>query len=39
MNPNIAHIQSDTGEVFQVLNPDGTDWDEPATRALYEASR
>jgi hypothetical protein len=39
MNPNIAHIQSDTGEVFQVLNLDGTEWDEGATRAIYEASR
>ena len=38
MNPNIAHIQAD-GQVFQVLNSEADDWDEPATRALYEASR
>ena len=35
-NPNIAHIQ-DGEEVFQVLNEDGTDWDESATRLVYEA--
>ena len=36
-NPNlsVAHIRH--GEhVFQVLNEDGTDWDEAATRASYE---
>lgn len=35
-NPQIAHIV-DGGNVFQVLNEDGTDWDEAATRAAYEA--
>jgi hypothetical protein len=35
-NPNIAHIK-DGDDVFQVLNADGTDWDEAATRAAYEA--
>ena len=34
-NPNIAHIK-DGLYVFQVLNQDGTDWDEPATRAVYD---
>jgi|GEM_PF-6145800 hypothetical protein len=35
-NPSIAHIRH--GEhVFQVLNADGTDWDEAATRAEYQA--
>jgi hypothetical protein len=35
-NPNIAHIR-DGEAVFQVLNEDGTDWNEEATRAAYEA--
>lgn len=35
-NPNIAHI-AEGENVFQVLNEDGTDWDEAATRAVYEA--
>jgi hypothetical protein len=35
-NPSIAHI-TDGDRVFQVLNADGTDWDEAATRAEYEA--
>lgn len=34
--PNIAHI-ADSEHVFQVLNEDRTDWDEQATRAVYEA--
>ncbi len=34
-NPQIAHIR-DGNNVFQVLNEDGTDWDEAATRAVYE---
>lgn len=33
-NPNIAHIK-DGENVFQVLNEDGTDWDETATQAAY----
>lgn len=41
MNPenfdsDIAHIR-DGGNVFQVLNADGTDWDEAATREAYDA--
>lgn len=35
-NPSIAHIR-DGDNVFQVLTEDGTDWDEEATRATYEA--
>lgn len=34
-NPSIAHIV-EAEHVFQVLNEDGTDWDEAATRAVYE---
>jgi hypothetical protein len=33
---NIAHITHD-GHFFQVLNAEGTDWDEAATRATYQA--
>lgn len=37
-NPNIAHIT--IGEkVYQVLNEDGTDWDEEATKALIESDK
>lgn len=35
-DPNIAHIR-DGDNVFQVLNADGTDWDEDATRTEYDA--
>ena len=40
MEPNlsIAHIKTEDGTIYQVLNEDSTDWDEDATRALYEAS-
>lgn len=34
-NPNIAHIK-DGDNVFQVLNEDGTDWNEAATQAEYQ---
>lgn len=34
-DPQIAHIR-DGDAIFQVLNEDGTDWDEAATRAQYE---
>jgi hypothetical protein len=34
-DPNIAHLV-DGGNVFQVLNEDGTDWDEAATKAVYD---
>lgn len=37
-NPNIAYITAADGNVFQVLNEAGDDWDEAATRAEYEAS-
>ena len=36
-DPNIAHITAEDGTVFQVLNENGDDWDEAATRAAYEA--
>lgn len=36
-DPNIAHIEAKDGAVFQVLNAEGDDWDEAATRALYDA--
>lgn len=32
-NPNIAHITDAAGNVFQVLNAVGDDWDEAATVA------
>jgi hypothetical protein len=35
---DIAHIRTERGEVFQVLNAAEDDWDETATRALYDAS-
>jgi hypothetical protein len=35
-DPSIAHIRHG-GHVFQVLNAEGTDWDEEATRAIYQA--
>lgn len=33
-DPKIAHIVAEDGTVFQVLNEDGTDWDEAATAKL-----
>ncbi|MFM1990185.1 MAG: hypothetical protein RJA99_3142 [Pseudomonadota bacterium] len=36
--PDIAHITGPTGAVYQVLNTDGDDWDEPATRAQYQST-
>ena len=35
--PGIAHLSLETGEVFQVLNEDATDWDEAATVAARAA--
>ena len=35
-DPNIAHIR-DGENVFQILNAEGTDWDEAATAAAYQA--
>jgi hypothetical protein len=34
-DPTKSHIR-DGDAIFQVLNADGTDWDEAATRAAYE---
>lgn len=34
INENIAHLIAPDGTKFQVLNEDGTDWDEAATYAL-----
>lgn len=34
---SIAHITAADGTVFQVVNAAGTDWDEAATAAEYEA--
>lgn len=36
MDPTKAHIRDEDGTVFQVLLPDGSDWDEDATRSAYE---
>lgn len=36
---DIAHIRAADGTVWQVLNEAGDDWDEIATRALYEAAQ
>lgn len=38
IDPNIAHIR-DGDNYYQVLNAEGTDWDEAATQQLYEGSR
>jgi hypothetical protein len=34
---SIAHITLEDGREFQVIIPEGTDWDEAATRAAVEA--
>jgi hypothetical protein len=34
MNQNVAHIRHGE-DVFQVLNEDGSDWDEAATNLAY----
>ena len=36
---DIAHITASDGTKYQVLNEAGDDWDEVATRALYEAAK
>ena len=37
-NPNISHITCNLcGKRWQVLNEDGTDWDEQATAELYQS--
>lgn len=35
-NPEVAYITLETGEVFQVINIEGNDWDEPATISLRD---
>ena len=38
INPNIAHISCNLcGKQWQVLNEEGTDWDEQATAEQYHA--
>ena len=37
INESIAHLTAADGTKFQVLNEDGTDWDEQATHAAFEA--
>jgi len=37
-NPAIAHLVDADGNVFQVLNEAGDDWDEAATQAAYRAA-
>ena len=39
IDDTIAHITDPDGNRYQVLNAEGDDWDEAATRALYEAAR
>lgn len=34
---SIAHLTAPSGKKYQVLNADGTDWDEAATAAAYRA--
>ena len=33
---SIAHLTAPSGKRYQVLNADGTDWDEAATVAAYQ---
>lgn len=35
--PDIAYLTHEDGTIFQVLNEDGTDWDEAATFAAFFA--
>ena len=37
VNESIAHLTAPSGKKYQVLNADGSDWDEVATRAAYQA--
>jgi hypothetical protein len=39
IDENIAYLTDPDGTKYQVLNELGDDWDEAATRALYEAAR
>jgi hypothetical protein len=34
---HIAYLTAPSGRKYQVLNEDGTDWDEAATVAAYQA--
>jgi len=36
-NPLIAHLTDAEGNIYQVLNEDGSDWDEAATAAAMAA--
>ncbi len=36
-NPSIAHVEDADGNIFQVLNESGDDWDEAATIAQRDA--
>lgn len=35
IDESIAYLTSPSGNRYQVLNADGTDWDEVATRQAY----
>jgi hypothetical protein len=39
IDESIAHLTHPDGTKFQVLNEDGTDWDEAATYAAYNAHK
>jgi hypothetical protein len=32
----VAHIRNKAGDVWQILLPDGSDWDASATAAAYQ---
>ena len=36
INEQVAHIGCQCGQKFQVLDVDGTDWDEAETSTLYQ---
>ena len=36
VNELIAHIIAPSGKKYQVLNEEGTDWDEEATKTAYD---
>lgn len=39
INPSASHISCNIcGKQWQVLNEDGTDWDEQATAELYQST-
>jgi hypothetical protein len=39
IDENIAYLTGPDGTKYQVLNESGDDWDEAATKALYEESQ